>query len=204
MCNSTNKTQIILASTSRTRQKILSEAGVSFDTVPSLIDEEFIKTECIKDGDSAGEIAMALASRKALSVSVMYPEKLVIGADQVLEFNGQAFSKPKNTNMAIKQLKELRGNVHYLINSVSLAIGGCQTWSYTVKCKMKMRNVSDTYIKWYIGKVGHKALETPGSYQIEGLGIQLFEELTGDHSSILGLPLLPLLNFLRDRKYIKS
>ena len=203
MVTNINQSPIILASASVARQKILRDAGIKFQIIHSSVDEEEVKLEHIKLGSTAAETALALAIHKARSVSLIYPDKLVVGADQILESNGQIFNKPKSMKHACRQLKKLRGNPHNLFNAVSLAIGGCQQRNYVVKCNLKMRNFSDAYMDWYLEKIGNKALQSPGSYQIESLGVQLFDRINGDQSAILGLPLLPLLSYLRDRGYLK-
>lgn len=188
---------LILASQSAIRADILTGAGLAFTQVGSGVNEAPIKEELEKAGEHPGKVAEILASSKARSVSLTHPAALVIGADQVLVCAGRAFDKPANLEAARHQLEALRGQVHCLETAVAVFQNGSCLWHFKTAPELEMRNFSDDFLTRYLKEVGEKALWSVGAYQIEGPGIQLFERIEGDYFSILGLPILPLLDFLR-------
>jgi septum formation protein len=188
---------VVLASGSETRKSMLSAAGVSFDVLPAVVDEEEIKAALQAEGSDSAFIAESLAEHKARVVSRKLPIPLVIGADQVLECDNKIYSKPVNLVAAKEQLKFLRGKDHTLISSVVLFRNGQRLWHNTDSALLRMREFSDDFLDNYVTKLGNDLLQGPGCYKVEGQGIQLFSKITGDHFTILGLPLLPLLYYLR-------
>lgn len=193
---------IILASESMVRRRLLDQAGITYTTQSSGVDETPIKKSCQEQNLSASDTAERLAEAKAQSVSRLHPDALVIGADQMLDHEGRWFDKPTDIDNARRHLIALRGRTHHLVSAtVVLAAGQC-VWKHQETIDMKMRALSDTFIEDYLSQVGASAFISVGAYQLEGLGAQLFEDVDGDFFSILGLPLLPLLGFLRQREAI--
>ncbi|MFN3744824.1 MAG: Maf family protein [Hyphomicrobiaceae bacterium] len=211
--------RIVLASQSPSRRIMLEQAGLAFDVMPSTIDEAAMRAtfepERALDEDYPIEVAEMLAAAKAVDVSVKLPEALVIGCDQVLalaterrmEFGGkpwsaasyEIFEKPADMAAARAHLRKLRGRTHQLHASVVLAQDGEVQWTCTDSAELTMREFSDAFLTEYLARVGTRACQSVGAYQLEGLGVQLFEEVRGDYFTILGLPLLPLLEELRAR-----
>jgi len=187
---------LILASQSKGRRDVLAGAGVDFKVVPADIDEDAVKQKQVTD---AADIALELAVEKAKAVSTANPAAYVIGADQILELDGKLFSKPADMTQARKQLKKMRGKTHTLINGVAVVLNGEVLWSMKAGVKVTMRDFSDNFLEEYLQKAGESVLSTVGAYFIEGDGAQLIEKIDGDYFSVLGLPLLPLLAFLRTR-----
>ena len=186
---------IILASTSQTRQAILANAGVRFTTVSPEVDERRLVAQ--NPHWSPDEISLRLAEAKALDVSRRNPQALVIGADQVLALGDRVYSKPKDLTDCRNQLLELRGQSHRLISSVTCARQGASTWSLTDTALLAMRHFSDEFVDTYLQGNAANCMKSVGGYQIEGLGLQLFSSISGGYFTILGLPLLPLLDYLR-------
>jgi septum formation protein len=186
---------LILASQSRARQILLANAGFSFDAVPADIDERAVQK---KSGLSApGEIAGLLACEKACFVSSKNPDRYVIGADQTLALGGRLFSKPAGRAQAADQLRLLAGQTHELHSAVAVARDGKVLFSEVSIARMTMRLLSGEEIRTYLDTAGDAVTTSVGAYQLEGLGVHLFERIEGDHFTILGLPLLRLLAFLR-------
>jgi septum formation protein len=192
-------TQIILASTSPFRLKMLRDAGVKVDAVASDIDERAVDATLEGTGVTPAEVADILAEAKAVSVSEMYPDALVIGADQTLSLNDQMFHKPADMEGARRHLLVLSGKTHELNSAVVIARAGVPLWRTVSVARMTMRKLDPAFIGRHLSAVGNKALQSVGAYQIEGEGIQLFEKIDGDHFTIVGLPLLPLLAALRQQ-----
>jgi len=193
---------IILASTSPTRQTILTNAGLSFTAVAPGVDEGDLVARNLSW--SPQEVALKLAEAKAVDVSRRYPDALVIGADQVLALGNRIYAKPVTPQQCRQHLLELRGRTHVLISSVVCARSGETQWFQTAEASLAMRQFSDEFLEQYLGKVGMDCMSSVGGYKIEGLGLQLFEKVEGDHFTILGLPLLPLLSYLRSTGEIMS
>ena len=188
---------VILASSSATRRRLLHAAGVAFTVEAARVDEDEIKTSMIAEGAGGGAIAEALAELKARQISRRHPDALVIGADQVLEYEGAIFSKPVDRQAARSQLLALRGGRHELIDCVCVLRGGERLWHHTDAARLDMRDYSDDFLDAYLERIGDDALDGPGGYRLERLGAQLFARIEGDYFTILGLPLLPLLDYLR-------
>lgn len=192
-------TRIILASQSATRRRMLEDAGITCEAVASDVDETPIKTRLRENGAEPQQMAAYLAEQKALAVGRNMPDSLVIGADQVLEFGRSMLDKPASRAEALEQLKLLRGHDHALTTAVCVVEHTMVTWRHFEHAKLRMRAASDEFLESYLARLGDRALAGPGAYQIEGLGAQLIERVDGDFYSVLGLPLLPLLAFLRER-----
>ena len=189
------KHPLILASQSRARQMLLANAGIPFDAVPADIDERAAQKN---SGLSApGEIAGLLAREKALFVSSKNPERYVVGADQTLALGTRLFSKPAGRAQAADQLRLLAGGTHELHSAIAVARDGKVVFADVSVARMTMRRLSESEIEAYLDQAGEAVTTSVGAYQLEGLGVHLFERIEGDHFTILGLPLLPLLAFLR-------
>jgi septum formation protein len=189
------KDPLILASQSRARQMLLANAGIFFEAVPADIDERSVQNN---SGLSApGEIAGLLAREKACFVSAKNPGRYVIGADQTLALGNRLFSKPASRAQAADQLRLLAGHTHELHSAVAVARDGKIVFSDVVVARMTMRRLDESEIEAYLDQAGQAVTTSVGAYQLEGLGVHLFERIEGDHFTILGLPLLALLAFLR-------
>ena len=196
-------TSVILASASQIRLKVLKNAGVSCDARPADIDETIIKQAMKRDHDfSNTDLAALLARSKAISISQSHPAKIVIGADQILECDTKGFDKPASMSQARDDLQALRGKTHSLISAVCCALDGEIIWSLEDEAHLTMRDFSNEFLGTYLASMGDEVMHSVGGYKIEGLGLQLFEEIKGDYFTILGLPLLPLLAFLRSREVL--
>jgi nucleoside triphosphate pyrophosphatase len=189
------KAPLVLASQSRARQMLLGNAGLAYEAVPADIDERAIqqKSGLLKPG----EIAALLAQEKALFVSSKMPGRYVVGADQTLALGQRLFSKPAGRAQAADQLRALAGNTHELHSAVAVARGSKLLFSEVAIARMTMRQLSGDEIRTYLDTAGEAVATSVGAYQLEGLGVHLFDRIEGDHFTILGLPLLPLLAFLR-------
>ena len=188
---------IILASASPARQAILTNAGLAVESLPANIDERAAEAPLLQSGAGADDIAQALAMIKASHVSGQRPADLVIGADQTLEFAGERLTKPADMAAARRQLLKLAGKPHRLHSALACCRAGTVIWQHMETATLTMRPLTPAEIGRYLARVGETALTSVGAYQIEGPGIQLFERIEGDYFAILGLPLLPLLSFLR-------
>ena len=186
-------TRLVLASTSATRRKLLHDAGLTFAVRPPRVDER-VATHGITDPII---IARELAAAKALAVSAREMDAWVIGSDQTLDCSGEVLHKPADRAAASAQLARLAAREHQLHTAVAVAYGGKVTWQRLASARLLMRSLTSAEIERYLDRVGEAALHSVGAYQVEGLGIQLFERIDGDWSAILGLPLLPLLAYLR-------
>lgn len=194
------KHPLILASQSRARQLLLANAGIYFEAVAADIDERAVQQA---SGLSApAEIAALLAREKALAVSMRQPGKYVVGADQTLALQDRLFSKPAGRVQAAEQLRDLAGRSHELHSAVAVARDGKIVFENTAIARMTMRQLSGTEIRTYLDEAGEAVTSSVGAYQLEGLGVHLFERIDGDHFTILGLPLLPLLAFLRSERLL--
>jgi septum formation protein len=191
---------LILASQSRARQMLLGNAGISFEAFPADIDERAVQKN--SGLTSPGEIAGLLAREKALFVSSRNPGRYVIGADQTLALGEWLFSKPSGRAQAAEHLRLLAGSSHALHSAVAVARDGKLVFSDVSIARMTMRQVSESEISAYLDAAGEAVTTSVGAYQLEGLGVHLFERIEGDHFTILGLPLLPLLGFLRHERLL--
>lgn len=189
---------IILASGSAIRKDILNNAGVDFRVVTRPVDEGAIKAAMLAEGAAIADIADALAEAKAVRVSAQMPG-LVIGADQIMEMDGQLFDKPADINAARERLKLMRGKTHHLIGGVVICENGAPVWRYRSKTTLSMRDFSDKFLEDYLVLEGPEVCFSVGAYKFEGRGAQLFSHVEGDFFSILGLSLLPVLDYLRTR-----
>jgi septum formation protein len=191
---------VILASQSRARQMLLGNAGISFEAVPADIDERAVQKN--SGLTSPGEIAGLLAREKALFVSSKNPGRYVIGADQTLALGERLFSKPSGRAQAAEQLRLLAGSSHALHSAVAVARDGKIVFSEVSVARMTMRQLGENEISAYLDAAGDAVTTSVGAYQLEGLGVHLFERIEGDHFTILGLPLLRLLAFLRGERLL--
>jgi septum formation protein len=189
---------LILASASAIRRRVLEAAGLWFEVDPAQADEDAAKKRMRAEGLPPREQAEALAALKALSVSERRPG-LVIGADQMLAIEGDTLDKPQSRAEARSHLIRLRGRTHELLCAAVVARGSDILWRYTETPRLKMRQFSDVFLDRYLEQGGEALLDSVGAYQLEGLGAQLFERVEGDYFAVLGLPLLPLLAFLREQ-----
>ena len=189
--------KLVLASSSPTRARLLRDAGVPAEAVRPDIDEEAVKRSLRADGIDGVALAGRLAEAKAQSVRA--PGRLVLGADQVLLLGSRVFDKPAGRDEAAAQLAALAGRTHRLVSAAVIAEDGAAVWSETDEARLTVRKLSDVFIEAYLDRIGGDAFAGPGAYRVEGLGIQLFERIEGAHATILGLPLLPLLAYLRRR-----
>ena len=193
---------LVLASRSDVRGKILAAAGLRFEIRPSAIDERQIEAQAgINDPAS---VARHLAHAKASAVANGLPGRTVLGADQTLARGIKRFTKPTDRNVASAQLRNLRGRTHELHSALALVRDGSLLFSCVDTASLTMRNFSDRYLEDYLDMAGDTVLKSVGGYQLEGIGIHLFERVEGDYFTILGLPLMPLLAYLRQNKFIDS
>jgi septum formation protein len=183
---------------------MLKSAGLAFTVIPADIDEAAIRDNLASENEAIdpSDVAEILARAKGESVSRMNEDSVIIAADQILSLNGQIFSKPANLQEARDTLLRLRGEEHLLHSAVVIAEGGEITWSHVESARLKMRRFSFGYLNEYLVRTGDSACQSVGAYQIEGLGLQLFEKLEGDYFTILGLPMLPLMAELRRRNVL--
>ncbi|HUB84991.1 MAG TPA: Maf family nucleotide pyrophosphatase [Rhizomicrobium sp.] len=196
--------RLILASASTSRAKILRNAGVDFTVEPAHVDEDAVKDSMRAAKQSHRAVADALAELKAQRVSSQYPQDFVIGADQVLSFNGWLVSKCTTMAEARNLLSELRGKSHELLSAVVLAKGGSVIWRHVEKATLTVREFSGEFLDHYLETNGESLLSGVGCYRLEGDGAQLFAKMDGDYFAILGLPLIPLLSALREQGVIPA
>jgi septum formation protein len=188
---------LVLASGSTTRARLLADAGLSVLVDSAAVDEEEIRAAFNAEGRHAEACATALAESKAMRVSARHSGALVLGADQILDCGGRWFEKPATIEAARAQLAALRGKRHTLVSAAAVVRNGGVIWHATDRAHLTMRGFSDAFLEAYIATAGAELLDSVGAYRLEGLGAQLFERIEGDFFTILGLPLLPLLDFLR-------
>jgi septum formation protein len=189
----------VLASASVTRLSLLRAAGLEVEARPAHVDEDAIKQAGRAEGASPDDVAMLLAEMKAARVGARDPDALVIGADQLLVCEGRWFDKPDSVAGAREHLRALRGRSHTLVTAVLCWQGGARIWQHVSRPVLEMRAFSDALLEAYLEAEQDSVTASVGAYRLEGLGVQLFERVEGDHFSVLGLPLLPLLGFLRQR-----
>lgn len=186
---------LVLASQSAARAMLLRGAGLRFEARPARVDEDSIKRAMRAEGATAADTALALAGFKAQRIRD--PAALVIGADQLLVCGDAWFDKPDGMDGARDHLQRLRGREHCLVTAVVCHRGGAEVWRHVATPRLQMRGFSDAFLDDYLAAEGDAVLRSVGAYRLEGLGVHLFDRVEGEHSAILGLPLLPLLGFLR-------
>lgn len=196
-------TQIILASGSQSRRNLLAGAGIMAENIRPNVDEDMAKAAYRQDGLPIRDQAMKLAELKAQKVSARQPG-FVIGGDQMLNLEETAFDKPKDMAGAKDHLQKMSGKTHTLETALVVFENGQPVWRHLARPRLTMRPLSDTFIEQYLARCGDALLSTVGAYQLEGLGAQLFTKIEGDYFSILGLPLLPLLDYFRIRGVLET
>lgn len=189
--------RILLASASRFRKALLDNAGIAVEAVPAEIDERAVEEAVDRTGVTPADIAQILAEAKATEVSERYPDAWVVGSDQVLSLDGELLHKAADMGEARRRLLKLSGHTHVLDTGVVLARAGKAVWRHVSTARMTMRPLTPEFVGRYLSQAGSGVLASVGAYQIEGPGIQLFERIEGDHFTIVGLPMLPLLEALR-------
>ena len=188
---------IILASKSVVRKKILEENGISCVVEPANIDEDLIKESLLNEGESPQIISKNLAELKANNISDKKNGKLVLGADSIIDYNGNIISKPSNREEALEILKKLNGQKHYLISSVCISKNGSMIWNYTDKAVLTMKQMTNDELKSYLTKIKDATLYAYNVYQIEGEGRSLFSKIEGDENTIMGLPIKQIKKYLK-------
>ena len=194
--------RLVLASASPTRRALLESAGIAAEHRDAGIDEAALKQAGRARGDGAEATALALAHAKAAAVSQGAPDALVIGCDQLLVCDERWFDKPATVAQAREHLVALRGRAHVLMTAVLCRTGDRCLWHHVARPRLRMRDFSDAFLDAYLARQGEMVTTTVGAYRLEGDGVHLFEDVEGEHAAILGLPLLPLLEFLRRRRVL--
>ena len=188
--------KIILASKSKVRKEILDKNNIESDVMPSNVDEDIVKESLIKEKATPEIISKNLAELKANKVSMKKTDEIVLGADSVIDLNGELISKPETREEAMKILKKLNGKSHFLISSVCVSKNGSMIWNHTDKAKLSMKNLSDDELKNYLSKIPDETLYAYNVYQIEGIGRNLFTSIEGDEDTIMGLPVKKIKEYL--------
>ena len=189
---------IILASKSKVRKDILENNNIYCDVKPSNVDEDSVKESLISENASPETISKNLAELKANKISSKIEERIVLGADSVIDLSGELISKPTDRKEAMKILKKLNGREHYLISSVCISKNGSMIWNHTDRAKLKMKNFSEKQLREYLSKISDEALYAYNVYQIEGEGRNLFSEINGDEDTIMGLPVKKIKEYLKE------
>ena len=189
--------KIILASKSMIRKKILDKNNISSQVEPSNVNEDIVKESLLKENASPDIISKNLAELKANKVSLQKQGLMVLGADSVIDLEGELISKPESREEALTILKKLNGKKHYLVSSVCISKNGSMIWNYTDKATLTMKNFTDNELKSYLSKISDEALYAYNVYQIEGEGKNLFSEITGDKNTIMGLPIKQIKEYLK-------
>ena len=192
--------KIILASKSGVRKKILDENNIECEVEHSNVDEDQAKESLEEAGANPTIISKDLAELKSVKVSSRFPDKLVLGADSVISLNNELINKPKTREEALNILKKLNGSIHNLISSVCISKNGSMIWNYTETSELKMKNLSENYLIKYLKKINTQTLLNYGVYQIEADGLELFESIKGNMSSIMGLPIKEIMNYIKTIK----
>lgn len=190
--------RLILASKSKSRASVLRAAGLSFEQIGSGVDEDALKDALRAEGATVAKQADLLAETKALKVSISHPG-VVLGCDQMLDLDGVGVDKVSTREAAADVLRSLRGKTHILQSAIVACVDGAPVWRHLAQPRLRVRNFSDAFLEDYLDAIGDAAFEGVGCYQIEGRGAQLFDRIDGDYFAILGMPLLPLMQWLRDR-----
>ena len=192
--------EIILASKSKVRKKILDENNINIRVEPSNVDEDLIKESLLKDKATPTIISKNLAELKANKVSLKNIDSLVLGADSVIDLEGQLISKPESREEAFEILKKLNGKKHNLVSSVCISKNGSMIWNYSDKATLTMKNLNDNELKNYLSKISDEALYAYNVYQVEGEGKNLFSKINGDENTIMGLPINKIKEYLNNYK----
>jgi septum formation protein len=192
--------KIILASKSKVRKKILEENGIICEVEPANIDEDLVKESLLNEGASPSIISKNLAELKANKISEKKNGELVLGADSIIDLNGEIVSKPSNRDKALDILKKLNGKKHYLISSVCISKNGFMIWNYTDKAGLTMKQMSNDELKLYLSKIKDEVLYAYNVYQIEGEGRSLFSKIEGNEDTIMGLPVKKIKEYLSTLK----
>ena len=192
--------KIILASQSKVRKKILDEHNILNEVRPSNVDEDVVKSSLLKEKASPEIISKNLAELKANKISEKYSDNLVLGADSVIDLNGELISKPDNREEALEILRKLNGKKHYLISSVCISKNGSMVWNHTDKATLTMKKMNDDELKNYLAKISDEALYAYNVYQIEGEGRDLFSSIDGNENTIMGLPIEKIKKYLDNYK----
>jgi septum formation protein len=192
--------KIILASKSKVRKEILNKYNLPCEVKPSNVDEDVVKESLINVLASPEIISKNLAELKANKISLTQRDRIVLGADSVIDLDGELISKPENREQALVILKKLNGKRHYLISSVCISKNGSMIWNYTDKAELTMKDFSEEDLKIYLSKLSDEALYAYNVYQIEGEGKNLFSNITGDKNTIMGLPVLKIKEYLENQK----
>lgn len=195
---------LILASASEVRAQLLRNAGLPVEIIPARIDEEVIRPALEAEGATPRDIADSLAEMKAAKISAKYPGAMVLGADQVLEFKGQIFSKPDTPETAVAQLLALSGQTHRLLSALVVCRDGAPVWRHTGEVRLTMRRLSEPFVRVYVARNWESIRWSVGGYKLEEEGVTLFSAIEGDYFSVLGLPLIPFLNWLHVRGELKT
>ena len=193
--------RIILASKSKVRKEILDRNNIANTVEPSNVDEDIIKISLLSEKVNPEIISKNLAEVKANKISMKYPDKLVLGADSVIDLGGKLISKPEDRETALKILKELNGKSHHLISSVCISKNGMMIWNYTDKAKLTMKNFTEEELKLYLSKISDDTLYAYNVYQIESEGRYLFTNIEGDEDTIMGLPIKKIKEYLKKHGY---
>ena len=188
--------KIILASKSKVRKEILDKNNIESDVMPSNVDEDIVKESLIKEKATPEIISKNLAELKANKVSIKKIDEIVLGADSVIDLNGELISKPETREEAMEILKKLNGKSHFLISSVCVSKNGSMIWNHTDKAKLSMKNLSDDELKNYLSKIPDETLYAYNVYQIEGIGRNLFTSIEGDEDTIMGLPVKKIKEYI--------
>ena len=192
--------KIILASQSKVRKKILDEHNILNEVRPSNVDEDVVKSSLLKEKASPEIISKNLAELKANKISGKYSDNLVLGADSVIDLNGELISKPDNREESLETLRKLNGKKHYLISSVCISKNGSMVWNHTDKATLTMRKMNDDELKNYLAKISDEDLYAYNVYQIEGEGKDLFSSIDGNENTIMGLPIEKIKKYLDNYK----
>jgi septum formation protein len=190
--------KLILASQSVARRSLLEQAGLAFQALPAHVDEATIKESAKAEGMSASDTATLLADAKAARIARNHADAVIIGADQILLCEGEWFDKPADVQAARAQLSRLRNRAHDLVTAVVVWRDGERAWHHVTQPRLAMRDFSDAFLDDYLAREGAFVTQSVGGYRLEGPGVQLMRDIRGEHSAILGLPLMPLLAYLRD------
>ena len=195
---------IVLASASSIRATLLTNANVPFTAQPARVDEDTVKAAMVQDGAPARDVADKLAELKAQKLSARQPQALVIGSDQVLEFDGRLLSKPDSPEQALQQLRDMRGQVHRLFSAAVICEQGRPVWRHVGTVRLRMRDLSDAYLTDYVSRNWDRIRYSVGGYNLEEEGVRLFASVDGDYFHVLGMPLMELLDYLITRGVVET